>query len=326
MHRISPLAIRIAVLTHPFVNKDEKKCSSSPFFPHPIAAEQLSSGFDRGIVLLFQNTPKTRIERSKSHLPALLRTVFRKVQSIRFHLSEIVKALLQTKADSDVLFEVAPPRMLLTPSLPHPPFCTKAPLRFFWTSASHINQDEYAPACLMAEAKEEAVKTVPGGQAICALARQALPQKGTLQQNSQGFVYLALSDAFITQLASLIKAQGYEPLTLLSSDPTPAHIPVMTPREMAQKKGWFELKNPAMEIPFKIQRLYSLQTKRWPGAEKVLFLEIHSLELEKLREDCLLHSRLRGYPFYAVIGALRQKAQPSLDAGLFRLNVSCFAA
>ncbi len=145
MNKMSPLDIRIAVLAYPLVSRDEM--GSSAFAHRPIAAY---SGDER-IVSLFQNSPKPRIEQSKSKVPPL----FRKGQYALIRVLEILKTILEIKEPSKVLSDIAPPRRLLVPELPHPPFRAVKPPRFFWHPAYTAPKDEYAPSCLMSEAKED---------------------------------------------------------------------------------------------------------------------------------------------------------------------------
>jgi hypothetical protein len=300
MNKISPLDIRIAVLAYPLVVKEEKESIS---LSRPIAPY---SGDER-IISLFQNSPKAVIEPSPSKVPPLLR----KGQFALIRLMEILKTWLQEKEQSNVLSDIAPPRTLLVPGLPHPPFQSHKPPRFF------EHQDEYAPSCLISEAKEDLPATVYNSASICAYARCALPKKGTLRQDSDGFVYLELTDAFISDLVPLLNDEECEPIV--------AHIPVLLPQEWAQKKGLGEIAELEKEFPFEIIRLCSLKPKRWQKAEKVYFLSIKSPELEKFRERCLLPSRIRGHEFHIAI-AYKKSTVLALEKETFRLNVSCFAA
>jgi hypothetical protein len=177
----------------------------------------------------------------------------------------------------------------------------------------------------MAEAKEGVPTPAPYSAGICAHARHTLPKKGVLKQDSDGFVYLELPDEFITALLPLIHDRECEALPLYQIEPSPAHIPVILPHEWSQKKGWGDIKEMDESFSFEVKGLNSLRPKRWPGVEKVYFLEITSSSLERLRERLLLPSLIRGHPFHLAIaykkadGALPQKET-------YRLNVSCFAA
>ncbi len=318
MNKISPLDIRIAVLAYPLVSRDEM---GSPAFAHrPIAAY---SGDER-IVSLFQNSPKPRIEQSKSKVPPLLR----KGQYAIRRVLEILKTFLEIKEPSSVLSDIAPPRRLLVPQLPHPPFRTAKPPRFFWHPAYSAPKDEYAPSCLMSETKEDLPSTVYNSPGICAYARSALPQEGILRQDHEGFVYLELCDAFITELFPLINDEGSEAVPLYNLEPSPAHIPIILPHEAAQRRGWGEIIDLEKSFTFRITRLCSLKPKRWPGVEKVYFLSIRSTELEKFRERCLLPSLIRGHEFHVAIAYKKETvtSQSAPQKETFRLNVSCFAA
>lgn len=319
MNRISPLDIRVAVLAYPLVAKGEEgpiSRISRPIAPHH---------GDERIISLFHSSPKVFVEPSPSKIPPLLR----KGQFILIKVIGILKALLQEKLKSNVLSDITPPRRLLVPQLPHPPFQTPRPPRFFWHPAYTFSNDEYAPSCLMSEAKEGMPATVYNSASICAYSRYALPKKGILRQDQEGFVYLELPDDFVTEIFPLVNDRECEAVPLHDLEPSPAHIPVILPHEWAQRKGWGELQDLEKKtLSFEITRLSSLKPKRWPGVEKVYFLSLKSPELEKFRERCLLPSLIRGHAFHVAIAykkaATELKAPPQKET--FRLNVSCFAA
>ncbi|MBS0603890.1 MAG: hypothetical protein JSS60_02505 [Verrucomicrobia bacterium] len=318
MNKISPLDIRVAVVAYPLVNKDELE--SPAFAKRPIVP---FSGDER-IVSLFQNSPKPRIEQSKSKMPPLIR----KGQYVLIRILEILKTLLEPNETSSVLNDIAPPRKLLVPQLPYPRFQAAKPPRFFWHPSHSSPKDEYAPSCLMSEVKEDLPSPIYNSASISAYARAALPQKGILRQDHEGFVYLELPDEYITELSPLIHDPASETVPLYYLEPSPAHIPVILPHEWAQRKGWGELKDLDKSFSFKINGVSSLNPKRWPGVEKVYFLRISSPELEKFRERCLLPSRIRGHEFHVAIAYKKADAAamavPKKET--FRLNVSCFAA
>ncbi len=315
MNKISPLDIRVAVLAHPLVAKEDS--ASATFFLKPIAPY---TGDER-IVSLFQNSPKPSIELNLSKIPPLLR----KGQLVLLRVFEILRTLLEKKEKSTVLDHIAPPRMLFVPQLPHPPFLTAKPPRFFWHPAYILPSDEYAPSGLMAEAKEAAPVATPFSAVICAHIRRALPKKGILKQDSDGFVYLELPDEFITDLFPLIHDRECEAVPLYQIEPSPAHIAVVLPDEWSQKKGWGDIKEIDESFSFEVKGLNSLRPQRWPGVEKVYFLEIASPSLDRLRERLLLPSRIRGHAFHVAIAF--KKANAALpQKETYRLNVSCFAA
>ncbi len=315
MNKISPLDIRVAILAHPLVLKEDS--AAARFFLKPIAPYK----GDERIVSLFQNSPKPSIELNLSKIPPLLR----KGQLLLFRVFEILRTLLEKKEKSTVLHHIAPPRRLSVPQLPHPPFRTGKPPRFFWHPAYPLPSDEYAPSCLMAEAKEGVPNPAPYSPGICAYVRRALPKNGILKQDSEGFIYLELPDEFITDLFPLIHDRECEAVPLYQIEPSPAHIPVVLPHEWSQKKGWGEIKEMDESFSFEVKGLNSLRPKRWPGVDKVYFLEIISPSLERLRERLLLPSLIRGHPFHVAI-AFKKANETLPQKETYRLNVSCFAA
>jgi hypothetical protein len=320
MNKISPLDIRVAVLAHPLVVKDDR--TSTAVFQKPIVPY---SGDER-IVSVFQNSPKPRIEPSRSQI---LAPILRKGQFALVRVFEILKTLLsENKKSTTLLNEIAPPRTLAVPQLPYPSFQATKPPRFFWHPAYSAPADEYAPSCLMSEAKEDMPNPVYNSADVCTYARSALPQQGILRQDHEGFVYLELCDNFITDIFPLIHDRACEAVPLYHLEPSPAHIPVILPHEWTQRKGWGEMKELETTFSFEITRLFSLKPKRWPGVEKVYFLNIKSPELESFRERNLLPSLICGHEFHVAI-AFKKAAEQSPKAPqkeTFRLNVSCFAA
>lgn len=318
MNKISSLDIRVAVFAYPFVAKGEDALVLS--VRKPIVAY---SGDER-IVSVFQNSPKAFIEPSRSKLPPLLR----KGQFALLKIIEALRTLLQVRKQSNILSDIVPNRRLQVSQLPYPPFRAAKPPRFFWHPAYTWPRDVYTPSCLMSEAKEAMPTIVDNSAIICARARQALPNQGILRQDSEGFVYLELPDAFITELFPLISDQECEVVPLYSLEPSPAYIPVILPHEWAQRKGLGEIKELETTFSFEITRLSSLKPKRWPGIEKAYFLSLKSPQLEAFRERCLLPSFIRGHEFHVAIAYKKAAIKPrsTLPKETFRLNVSCFAA
>lgn len=316
MNKISPLDIRIAVLAYPLVAKGEE--AFIPKVSKPIVPFR---GDDR-IVSLFQNSPKAPIEPSRSKLPP----IFRKAQFALIRMFEILKILLQEKKSMEILSDIAPPRRLLVPQLPHPRFQTPKLPRFFWHPAYVSPKDEYSPSPLISEAKEDIPKAVYNSPSICAYARCALPKKGILRQDNQGFVYLELPNDFITTLFPLINDCMCKTMPLHQIEPSPAHIPVILPHEWATKKGWGEIKEIQQAISFEITQLSSLSPKRWFGVEKVYFLNVKSPELEQLRQRYQLPSLIRGHDFLIAIAYKKTAQELKASNEIFRLNVSCYAA
>ncbi len=315
MIKISPLDIRVAVFACLHVPKEEWKASTRLDIP-------LSpSCYDERIVSLYRKSPKTRLEPSKT--PSLIR----KSLWAMIRLFELMKAILKTKEHTNILSDIAPPRRLLVPGLPHPKFKTPRPYRFFWHPSYEMTRDEYTPGCLMSEAKEDLPVPVANSPFICAYARAALSQKGFLKQDDQGFVYLELSSSFITELFPLMSDEKCEAIPLDQSNPSSAHIPVIIPHEMSWWKGYREIQE-KQPFAFTIQQLCSMKPKRWPGIEKVYFLKISSPQLEQFRRRNLLSPLIRGHEFHIAIAYTQEieELKGASQKETYRLNVSCFAA
>ena len=318
INKLSSLDIRIAVLAYPLVAKEGTDIL--PFgrkMTIPLEPQER-------VVSLFQNSPKAAIEPTPSKLPPLVR----KGQFLLLRMQTMLKIIFLSKEKSTVLSNLLPPRKLLVPQLPHPPFQSHRPPRFFWHPAYEPPEDAYTPSCLMSDTKESPPTTVYHSSDICAYAKRAFPLEGILRKDKDGFVYLELTDAFILDLFPLINDHTSEMVPLHLVEPSPAHIPVILPHEWAQCKGWGEIEELGMSIFFEIKNLCSLCPKRWPGVEKVYFLTIQCLTLEELRAHHLLPSRIRGHDFHVAIAVQRTTAPHARSdpKETFRLNVSCFAA
>lgn len=315
MNKVSSLDIRVAVLACSFVPKELETDAPKEFTP------VLPRHTDERIVSLFLNCPKATVELPTSKIPL----AFRRGRFFLVKIIEILKTLLQEKQSSNVLAEIFSDRGLSIPQLPHPPFISCKPPRFFWHPA-YQPCDEYSPDCLISETKEATPVTVFDSIAICTHARHVLPKEGVLRQDESGFVYLELSPFFITTFFPRLQDQDPAAASFQEFEPSPAHVPVILPHEWTQKKGWGEIAELEKAFSFDIVKLCSIKPKNWPGIERVYFLELSSPALRQLRESHLLPSLIRGHPFHVAIAC--KKANPAAKAspGIFRLNVSCHAA
>lgn len=318
MKTVPPLNIRIAIIAHTFVSKEELRIPL--FTKKPI----IPFRGDERIVSLYSKSLKPQIKQPNSKLAYLIR----KSEYGLVHILKLLKSLIETDKPLQPTQEIAPLKHLLVPQLPHPPFCTSKPSRFFWHPAYSPSKDEYAPSCLISETKEAVASTVFNSPYICTYARCTLSQKGILRQDQDGFIYLQLSNTYITELMPLIPDEKSQAISFNQPEPSIAHIPVILPHEAKEKKGWVDTQDLKKTFSFKINKLCSIRPLQWPGIEKVYFLSISSPELERFRERCLLPSLIRGHEFHIAIAYNKkmQGAESPTQKETFRLNVSCFAA
>lgn len=323
MSKISPIDIRVAVLTFPFMNKGGK----APIGNSKVELSTIDSishialaPYAERIGDLFRTKPKSSFEQPISKRPFLVR----KGEFLLINWIESIKTFYKNWMVEEEL-QPYPPRAILVPKLPSPSFEAPRPSRYFWHPASPIAQDVYADPCLMRDSTEELPLPTPQSETLCAHARN-LPLKGLLRKDKQGLVYLELSTDYIAQLFPLLNAIDAESVPLSQVAPTPAHIPVMTPHEYLTAKRWGKIKELNQEFSFEIRGCFSVKPQLIPEMNKMYYLMIHSLELEGLREKYLLPRTIGTHSFHLVIGFQKQEKSSSRQPETFRLNVSCFAA
>lgn len=315
MNKISPIDIRVAVLTHPLMNSGKRSAIQDQRGLSSIAPLGPSPSLNR-VGEIFHTKPKSTFEIPASKRPPLLR----KGEFFLINMIESIK-FLYTEWAHEEEWEPYPTHQLQAPSLPYPSFTAHLPARYFWHPAASAPKDEYAPACLMSDTKEAIPQLQACSPAIC---KQALPQKGVLRKDGQGFVYLELPSDLINQTFPLLNDPKAEAVCYQHVAPSAPHIPVMTPKDYLRSQRWGEIQELDQEFSFEITGCYSLEPNRFPGIEKVYFLKVKSRELEALREKYNLTKRILSHDFHIVIATQKQEEKKAPET--FRLNVSCFAA
>jgi len=130
---------------------------------------------------------------------------------------------------------------------------------------------------------------------VVTYARQHLPQEGTLARNSDGFVYLKVDNAYISELFPMLHLQskGYrEPPYSRTKDSPGAHISVIyvdehiTPAEIGQT------------FHFDVENIVIVNQGK---KSSYAILQVKSAELEKLREKYGLSPKLKGHEFHISI-------------------------
>ena len=120
--------------------------------------------------------------------------------------------------------------------------------------------------------------------------------QGTLKQKENGFVYLDVSNEFITEVAKLLDITGELRTPPTSTRSVGAHISVfyenenILPAEIGESFS-FEVK----EI-----RSFTLHTR--DGSKKLWTVATIAPELENLREKYNLSPKLKGYDFHITLG------------------------
>lgn len=122
-----------------------------------------------------------------------------------------------------------------------------------------------------------------------------LPLSGTLQQTTDGFVYLDISDRYITECHQFIKNEGFKFPPYFDKNLVGAHITIMTPKEARSLK----IKELGQTFDFKILDGAIVSPPKWEET-KACILTIEAPEIDALRTHYGLAKSL--YPLHITIG------------------------
>lgn len=130
-----------------------------------------------------------------------------------------------------------------------------------------------------------------------------LEQKGILKQKDNGYLYVEVSNDYIAEALSVIEAQGkmVPPRHYTSKKGIGAHISVMYENEQILNEIW-EIKELGQEFTFNVMELRTVKLNKDNQVQKLWLLAVAAPELEKLREDYGLPSKLKGHDFHITIG------------------------
>ena len=128
-------------------------------------------------------------------------------------------------------------------------------------------------------------------------------QKGILKQKENGYLYVEVSREFIAEALPLIDAPGkiVPPRHYTSKKRIGAHISVMYENELILNEIW-EIKELGQEFNFTIMELRTVKLNKDNKIKKLWLLAVDAPELEKLRENYGLSSKLKGHDFHITIG------------------------
>ena len=124
----------------------------------------------------------------------------------------------------------------------------------------------------------------------------SLPTTGILKQKENGFVYLDVSNEFITKIVPLLDHPGVINARPCSKRSLGAHISVFDEGEHIVPK---EL-GTSFSFNVKEMRNFTLHTR--DGLKKLWVVAIDSPELEALREKYGVARKLKGYDFHITLG------------------------
>jgi len=196
----------------------------------------------------------------------------------------------------------------------------------FWQHSEPFENYPWIPDTLIRERLKEHYEKHKGRKQLLKYASKSLSLKGTLKQNGNGFVYVDVSNHYISSLFPLIKEkQIQKPPFFQKEDPIGAHIGVILAKE-AKEKNLFEFfEEKGKEISFEITGFYSVQPQTWNGVDKVWFLTVASKELELIREKYRLPTKMGSHDFTIVLAIrstpMRMRGKRPLNEGFLRINV-----
>ena len=130
-----------------------------------------------------------------------------------------------------------------------------------------------------------------------------IQQKGILKQKDNGYLYLEVPKDFIAEALPLIDAPGkiVPPRHYTSKKGIGAHISVMYENEQILNEIW-EIKELGQEYTFTVMELRTVKLNKDNKVKKLWLLAVAAPELEKLRENYGLSSKLKNHDFHITIG------------------------
>lgn len=144
-------------------------------------------------------------------------------------------------------------------------------------------------------------------QTVALKKAQSLSTTGILKQKENGFVYLDVSNEFITAILPLLDHQGEifaRPTAIRSIG---AHISVFDEGEKIMPK---EL---GKSFSFSVNEIRNFTLHTRDGLKKLWVIAIESPELEQLREKYGVTAKLKGYDFHITLGKQMPKAANNWD-------------
>lgn len=145
-----------------------------------------------------------------------------------------------------------------------------------------------------------------------------LSNTGVLKQKENGFVYLDISNQFITAVIPLLDHEGTINARPTAARSIGAHISVFDEGEKITPK---ELGN-SFSFSVKEIRNFTLHTR--DGLKKLWVIAVESPELEQLREKYGVSPKLKGYDYHITLGKQMPKAPDGWEkiSTLSELNFS----
>jgi hypothetical protein len=128
-------------------------------------------------------------------------------------------------------------------------------------------------------------------------------QKGVLKQKDNGYLYVDVSNDYITYSLPLLDVPGklVPPSHYTSKNGIGAHISVIYENELIDNEIW-EIEELGQEYSFTVMELRTVKMTRDNKIKKLWLIAVDAPELEQLREKYGLSSFLKGHNFHITIG------------------------
>lgn len=141
-----------------------------------------------------------------------------------------------------------------------------------------------------------------------------IPQKGILKQKENGYLYLDVSNDFITNSLPLIETPGkiLPPNDYTNKKGIGAHISVIYENEQILNEIW-EIQELGQEYTFTLMELRTVKLNHGNKVKKLWLIAVDAPELEKLRESYGLSSKLKNEDFHITIGTQIPGKSQSID-------------
>lgn len=135
---------------------------------------------------------------------------------------------------------------------------------------------------------------------IIEIAKEDLPHHGILEQGSDGYVYLKVTNEYVYRLFSLLKDdRGFVmPNAIRRQTKVGAHISIFY-KDEAHSIG--AIKEIGQEYSFEPNNIKRVRA----GAKEYIILEVHASELEHLRESYGLSPKLMNHEFHITLAEKR---------------------
>lgn len=131
---------------------------------------------------------------------------------------------------------------------------------------------------------------------------ERMEQKGILKQKDNGYLYLEVSNEFISEILPHLDAPGklVAPRHFTSKKGVGAHISVMYENEQIDNEIW-QIHELGQEFSFRVLELRTVKLNHDNKLKKLWLLAVEAPELAKLRESYGLSPLLKGHDFHITI-------------------------